>query len=199
MLCLHGQLRNTSVLTHFIHFSSTASVLKLKTEPFRNALAKTRNWVSEMRNCLGTLLVLVQSVSKWRAVSSLVLLNKISRILLQYSYVVWWTIIMFPSYGKPSDLSVYTDIYCVGAGINTLMFISNRLGSYMFFAKMEKTWPMREEMDGKVFISRQNGHFIFIVNMIKVLFPICTLTWCVNNFVSRRGKDIHRKNERSIF
>ena len=33
------------------------------------------------------------------------------------------------------------------------------LGSYIFHRKMEKTQPMREEMDGKVFISRQNRQF----------------------------------------
>ena len=55
--------------------------------------------------------------------------------------------------------------------------------------KMEKTRSVREEMDGKVFISRQSRHrFPLINNMIKVLFPICTLIWRVNNYVSRQGK-----------
>ena len=31
--------------------------------------------------------------------------------------------------------------------------------------------------------------------MIKVLFPICTLNWRVNDYVSRQGKDINRRNE----
>ena len=43
-------------------------------------------------------------------------------------------------------------------------------------------------MNGEVFISRQGRHFAFVDNMIKVVFPICTLNWRVNNYVSREGK-----------
>ena len=50
-------------------------------------------------------------------------------------------------------------------------------------------------MDGNVLISHQSRHFDFDVPMIKVLFPICTLTWRVNNYVSCQEKDIKRKNE----
>ena len=32
------------------------------------------------------------------------------------------------------------------------------------------------------------GIFSFVINMIKVLFPICTLIWRVNKYVSRQGK-----------
>ena len=42
------------------------------------------------------------------------------------------------------------------------------------------------------------GILAFIVNMIKVLFPICTLTWRVNIYVSRQGKDVNRRNESTI-
>ena len=38
----------------------------------------------------------------------------------------------------------------VGAGINTLMSISDGLGPSIFCRKMEKARPMMEEMDGKV-------------------------------------------------
>ena len=55
------------------------------------------------------------------------------------------------------------------------MPISDGLGPYFFRRKMEKTRFMREEMDKKVFISRQSRPFSFIDNMIKVLFPIWTL------------------------
>ena len=44
-------------------------------------------------------------------------------------------------------------------------------------------------MDTRMFISRQSRHpFSLIKNMIKVLFPICTLIWRVNNYVPRQGK-----------
>ena len=57
---------------------------------------------------------------------------------------------------------------------------------------------MKEEMDGKVFISRQSRHFSFIDKMIKVLFPICTLNRRVENYVSRQGKGINGGNESTM-
>ena len=69
------------------------------------------------------------------------------------------------------------------------MSISDGPDRTFFCRKMEKTRSVREEMDGKVFISRQSRHpFPLINNMIKVLFPICTLNRRVNNCVSRQGK-----------
>ena len=38
----------------------------------------------------------------------------------------------------------------VGAGMRTLMSISDGLGPFIFYRKMEKTHPTREEVDGKV-------------------------------------------------
>ena len=66
------------------------------------------------------------------------------------------------------------------------MSISDGLGPSIFYRKMENARPMREEMIGKMSISRQNRHFNFDVIFYKVLFPICTLTWRVNNYVSRQ-------------
>ena len=77
------------------------------------------------------------------------------------------------------------------------MSISDGLGPYLFRRKMEKTRPMRE-MDGKVFISRQSRYSLFIVNMAKVFFPIFTLTWRINIYVSRQGKGTKRRNEKTI-
>ena len=54
---------------------------------------------------------------------------------------------------------------------------------------------MKIEMDQKVIISRQSRHFFFVNNFIKVLFPVCTLIWLVNNYVSHQGKGINRSNE----
>ena len=56
---------------------------------------------------------------------------------------------------------MYAIIFCVGAGFNISMFFSDGLGPNTFRQKMERTRPMREEMDGKVFISRQSWHFFF--------------------------------------
>ena len=49
------------------------------------------------------------------------------------------------------------------------------------------------------FISRQSWHFSFIVNLIEVLFPICTLIWRVNIYVSHQGKNVTNRNESTNF
>ena len=77
----------------------------------------------------------------------------------------------------------------VGVGMNTLMSISDGLGSSIFCRKMEKTRLMREEMDGKVVFSPPESALLpLMLYFSTVLFPICTLTWRVNNFVSRQEK-----------
>ena len=47
----------------------------------------------------------------------------------------------------------------------------------------------------KLFISRQSRHSVFDVSTMLVLFPICTLIWRVNIYVSRQGEGINRRNE----
>ena len=46
-----------------------------------------------------------------------------------------------------------------------------------------------------LFISRQGRHFDFDVLIYKILFPICTLIWQVDNYVSRQERSNNRKNE----
>ena len=57
---------------------------------------------------------------------------------------------------------------------------------------------MKEQMNGKVFISCQSRHFSSVFNMIKVLFHIFTSNWSVSNYVSRQGKGMNKKNEITI-
>ena len=77
----------------------------------------------------------------------------------------------------------------VGAGINALMSISDGLGPSIFCRKMENARPMREEMDGKVvYFSPESALLPLMLYFSTVLFPICTLTWRVNNYVSRQEK-----------
>ena len=57
-----------------------------------------------------------------------------------------------------------------------------------FRRKMKKTQFSEEENDGRLFFYRQSRHYSFVDDMIKVLFPICTLSWRVNNYFSRQGK-----------
>ena len=50
-----------------------------------------------------------------------------------------------------------------------------------------------------VYFPPDSEFFVFMVNIIKVvLFLIYTLTWRVNNYVSRHPKGINRRNESTI-
>ena len=118
-----------------------------------------------------------------------------NHVFLLLPYLILVTSSTISCYGIPFHLVFCTIIFCVGAGISFLM--SDILSPYFSCRKMEKMRPMREKIDGKVFISRQSWLFSFIVNMIKVLFPICTSTWRVSNYVSRQGKFINSRNESS--
>ena len=83
----------------------------------------------------------------------------------------------------------------VGAGINTFMSISNGLGPSIFCRKMEKARPKREEMDGKVvYLPPGSALSPLMLYFSTVLFLICTLTWRVKKYVSRR-ENINRRNE----
>ena len=83
----------------------------------------------------------------------------------------------------------------VGAGINTLMSISDGLGPSIFCRKMEKSRPMTGEMNVKVFFSRQRQQLDFDVIICQAIFPICNLTWRVNNYVSHQAKGKNGRNE----
>ena len=64
-----------------------------------------------------------------------------------------------------------------------------RLGPYLFLSKDGKN-AVREGRNGRkgVYFPPESATFALINNMIKVFFPICTLIWRVNNYVSRQGK-----------
>ena len=91
----------------------------------------------------------------------------------------------FPIYG----------IFCitvnrgVGAGIDTLMSISDGLGPSIFCPNMGKARPMREEMDGRVvYFPPESALSPLMLYFSTALFPISTLTWRANNYVSRQEK-----------
>ena len=62
--------------------------------------------------------------------------------------------------------------------------------------KTENTRSMKEEFGAKLFISCQSH--CFIVTLTKILFPIFTLTWRVNNYVFCYGQGKNRRNESTI-
>ena len=92
------------------------------------------------------------------------------------------------------------DLFCIKVFLfRPFMSTFDGLSSYFFRREMENTQPMREEMDGTVFRSPpKSASFVFVFNMIKVLFRLCTSTWRVNNYVSRQRGDINRRNESTV-
>ena len=73
-----------------------------------------------------------------------------------------------------------------------------RIGPYLFLSQDGKDAVREGKMDGEVFISRQSRHlFNLINNMIKVLFPVCTLIWRVKKSFPPR-KSLNRRDESTI-
>ena len=104
-------------------------------------------------------------------------------------YFIYFFIFSFHTFYFPFPIKEISIIRHVGAGINALMSISDGLGPSIFCRKMEKARPMMDEMDGKVVYFRPESAFsTFDLLVNKVLFPICTSTWRVNNHVSRQEK-----------
>ena len=86
-------------------------------------------------------------------------------------YLILLQFLILSLYGKSFWSFVFVIIYCVVAGISTLISISDWSDLYIFRRKMDKTRSVKEEMKVKLFISRQSRHISFVIIMIKVLFP----------------------------
>ena len=64
-----------------------------------------------------------------------------------------------------------------------------RIGPYIFLSKDGEDAVREGRNERKdVYVPPESAFFPLINNMIKILFPICTLIWRVNNYVSRQGK-----------
>ena len=72
----------------------------------------------------------------------------------------------------------YAIIQYVGEVLSTLITISDWSDPYI----MEKTLSVKEEMNGKMFISRQSRHISFVIIIIKVLFPSLYLSLACKQF-----------------
>ena len=66
---------------------------------------------------------------------------------------------------------------------------------HTFFLSKDGNDAVREGRNGRkgVYFPPESASFLLINNKIKVLFPICTLIWRVNSYVSRQGKGIKRE------
>ena len=78
----------------------------------------------------------------------------------------------------------------------TTWTISDGLGPYFLLSKERKN-AANEGRNGweGVYFPPESASFVFIVNVIKVLFHICTLKCRVNIYLSRQGNCINRRNE----
>ena len=64
-----------------------------------------------------------------------------------------------------------------------------RIGPVPFSVeRWKRLVPGRKKWMERCLFPARVGIFLLIKNMIKVFFPICTLIWRVNNYVSRQGK-----------
>ena len=63
-----------------------------------------------------------------------------------------------------------------------------RIGPVLFPSKEGKDRPWKKKWTEGCLFPARVGIFSFINKIIKVLFPICTLIWRVNNYVYRQGK-----------
>ena len=63
-----------------------------------------------------------------------------------------------------------------------------QIGTYFFLSKDGKD-AVREGRNGRkgVYFPPESASLFLINNLIKVLFPVCTLSRRVNNYVSRQG------------
>ena len=93
---------------------------------------------------------------------------------------------------------VYVIIYCVGTEIATLMSVSNGLDPYLSVERWKRRGPWRKKWTEECLFPAKVGIFSFVNTMIKVLFPICTSIWRVNNYVSPPRKDLNRRNESTM-
>ena len=81
------------------------------------------------------------------------------QLYFMYFKIVFQCILLISSFGKVLLSYVFVNLFCVGAEKTTLMSVSDVLDPYSLRRKMEKTRSVKEEMYGRVLISRKNRHF----------------------------------------
>ena len=113
-------------------------------------------------------------------------------LILFYFYSMYF--LVFSSYDRYFDQFLYDYLMCRHG--NDQFHVHFRLtrpllfvGRWKWRGLWGKKWRERYSFPANV------GIFSLSNDINKVLFPICTLTWRVNNYVSRQAKDINRREE----
>ena len=177
MLFHFGRTRNVYIAIRNILLSSTA-----ESSATSGYVAKKRPELVEMWNGLGIKPSLFQTVVLNNVACNHESFSIINFIFLYFRLFFLLYYSNYSLYGK-----IFVFIYCVGAGITTLMSISHGSDRTFFLSKDGKD-AVREGRSGQkgVYFPPESACFPLVNNMIKVLFPICTLIWRVNNYVYRQ-------------
>ena len=196
MLCHFGQLRNSSVFTHFFYCAALLKpVLQTKMELFPNGLLETRNPAEEKRNALEALLNPAQFTSH-RKRSKLTVFVK-QKFFVFYCLMFFFTM-KFPNLSKlwniPLIWYLYQELLCrrEKRHIDVLLW---PIGFVHFLSEEEEDAVYEGKMEVKMLFYRHSWHFFFIDNMFQVLFPYCTMTWRAKNWGYRQGKGLKWRNE----
>ena len=193
------------------------AVLQAATYPPRNAPAKVRTELVEMWNGLGFTPSLFQTVILSNVACNHESFYIVHLIFPYFKLFLRLYYCIFSQYGNDFDLCL-SYFYCRRGNnhfdvhfrrIGPYFFLSKdgkdavrewrngwkcvyfppESGPYFFLSKDGKD-AVREWRNGWkcVYFPPESASFSLINNMIKVFFPICTLIWRVNNYVSRQGK-----------
>ena len=168
------------------------TVPQVASRSFRNALAKVRNHLVEMRKGLIKCLVLMPAVDlidgickhmyTWKF--SFLFNNSNLCILIIngafFSKFLWWKILLI------FCLCYFLFCRCANNQFDVHFWWITPIN--FFCRKMEKTRSMKRK-DGEVFFSRQSRHFSFLDNMNKVLLPYLYLEMTCKqvHFVPRKS------------
>ena len=122
--------------------------------------------------------------------------HRLSSFFLIVANTQWTFQIFFIHFQIPQLKKWYILVkWDVGARTSTLMSFSDGLGPSNYHRKMEGTRPMREQLDGKLFLSGQIWHFSLWCCFCKIVSPHLYLDKRANNFASRQGKAKNTRNE----
>ena len=176
-MCQFGQTRNGFLATHFNFLNGTATSsatggyvavperFSQNEEPASRTNEQARNKRSFVPN-----IVKRQTVKSCKIVTC-------NQVFLVIFLKVFMNLIVFSSYAKPFDLVLCAFIYCVGEGTSSLLDVHFwPIRRIPFPSKNEGDTVYGEEMDGKLFVSRQSWQFLFLNIMVKVLLLLCALT-----------------------
>ena len=125
--------------------------------------------------------------------------TQVIMIFLQYySFLVLLMIFTTLSFKwTPFGLFVFTSFSLCGCKNKHIHF--QQIRPVLLLLKDGKDAIHEQKTGWKVFITRLSLHFSAVNNIMKVLFPFCTLTWHADNDVSGQGKSLNRRTESSTF